>query len=167
GLMLVSNIGQANLESLYIVHKADDFGWPLREGPFMLDFEGDMSKIYALPANDSIFHFTYPAVQFDHDEGNAISGGFEYNGVKAKQLKGKYIFGDVVSGKLFFVEMKNLKDGSPSAIHQFKASVKGKVKSLRDICGDSRVDLRFAKDSHGEIYILTKADGMIYQLRDP
>ncbi len=68
-----------------------------------------------------------------------------------------------MSGKLFFVEMKNLKDGSPSAIHQFKASVKGKVKSLRDICGDSRVDLRFAKDSHVEIYILTKADGMIYQ----
>ena len=167
GLMLVSNIGQANIESVNIVHNGDDFAWPLREGPFVLDYEGDMKKIYELPANDSANHFQYPAIQYDHDDGSAVSGGFEYNGTAASLLKGKYIFGDIVSGKLFYADIKNLKDGVPATVHQFKVIFKNKETTLRQLCGDRRVDLRFAKDHRGEIYILTKADGMIYHLRNP
>jgi hypothetical protein len=32
------------------------------------------------------------------------------------------------------------------------------------VSGRGRVDLRFAEDSNGELYILTKSDGMIRQV---
>jgi glucose/arabinose dehydrogenase len=165
-LMLVSNIGQANIESVNIVNKGNDFGWPQREGPLVLDYEGDMRKVYALPSNDSVNHYTYPVLQYDHGEGSAISGGFEYTGSRVKQLKGKYIFGDVVSGKLFFTDTKELKPGHLATIREFNITNLHKRVTLKKLCGDARVDLRFGEDCNGEILILTKSDGMIYRLEN-
>ena len=68
-----------------------------------------MSNIFTLPADDSSYHVTYPVAQYDHDEGNAISGGFEYWGKNVPELQGKYIFGDIVKGRVFYVEMADLK----------------------------------------------------------
>jgi hypothetical protein len=50
-------------------------GWPIREGTFVINADENMSNIFPLPADDSIYHITYPVAQYDHDEGNAISGG--------------------------------------------------------------------------------------------
>jgi len=36
--------------------------------------------------------------------------------------------------------------------------------SLKELCRNDRVDLRFARDDQGELYISTKADGKIYRL---
>ena len=79
---------------------------------FLNAFFNNTGKIYPLPDNDSVYHVTYPVAQFDHDEGVAISGGFEYRGTAIPQLTGKYLFGDIASGKLFFVNMKDLKLGN-------------------------------------------------------
>jgi hypothetical protein len=37
-----------------------DLAGPTREGTFVLDPYGDITKVYPLPANDSIYHITYP-----------------------------------------------------------------------------------------------------------
>ena len=89
GQMLVSNVGHGNIESVYLIAKGNDYGWPIREGSFLLNAYADMSKVFALPANDSIYHITYPVAEYDHDEGKAISGGFEYTGNAIPLLKGK------------------------------------------------------------------------------
>jgi hypothetical protein len=52
-----------------------------------LNPDANMNNLYPLPADDSIFHFTYPAAAFDHDEGKAIEGGFEYEGVPFRNSK--------------------------------------------------------------------------------
>ena len=98
--MLVCNIGQANIESVNLIMPGHDYGWPIREGTFVLDPYGDLTKVYPLPANDSIYNITYPVAQFDHDGGTAISGGFEYWGTTIPQLTGKFIFGDIAIGKV-------------------------------------------------------------------
>ena len=36
--------------------------------------------------------------------------------------------------------------------------------TLKELCGSDRVDLHFGRDSRGELYILTKADGKVYKL---
>jgi hypothetical protein len=38
------------------------------------------------------------------------------------------------------------------------------METLRNICGSDRVDLHFGMDSHGELYILTKADSRVYKI---
>ena len=164
GLMLATNIGQANIEAIDIILKGHDYGWPVREGRFSMHPGGDINNLYPLPANDSSFHVTYPVAAFDHDEGKAIAGGFEYTGRAIPELIGKYLFGDIPSGRLFYVNIADLKPGQTATIKEWFVTLNDKRLSLRDICGQDRVDLRFARDEQGEIYIFTKPDGKIYKL---
>ena len=164
GKMIVSNIGDHNIESIDIVQKGNDFGWPIREGKFALHPNGDLTKIYPLPLNDSFYKITYPVAEFDHDEGKAISGGFEYTGKLIPQLKGKFLFGDIPGGRLFYVDVTDLKQGSEAPVKEWQLSINDSIKKLQQLCGDGRIDLRFGKDADGELYILTKADGKVYKI---
>lgn len=162
--MLACNIGHGNIESVNLILKGHDYGWPIREGNFVLNPYGQMNKVYPLPENDSTYHITYPIAQYDHDEGNAISGGFEYSGRAVPALKGKYLFGDIPSGRLFYIDMADVKQGRQALVKEWKITINGVTKSLNELCGSKRVDLHFGRDAQGEMYILTKADGRVYKL---
>jgi glucose/arabinose dehydrogenase len=164
---MVCNIGEANIESINLVMPGHDYGWPIREGNFVLDPYGDITKVYPLPANDSIYHITYPIAQYDHDGGwIAISGGYEYTGSAIPQLSGKFIFGDIASGRLFYIEMADVKQGKLAPIKEFKFSINGRrTTTFKEIAGnDNRVDMHFGRDARGELYILIKPDGKVYKL---
>jgi glucose/arabinose dehydrogenase len=164
GEMFVTNIGQGNIESVNLVNPGNDFGWPVREGNFALNPSANLNKAHPLPANDSTYHFTYPVIEYDHGEGKAISGGYEYTGNAIAALKGKFIFGDIPSGRLFYTNIADIEQGKQAAIREWKVAVNGITKPLTELCGSGRVDLHFGRDNHGEIYILTKADGKLYKL---
>ena len=164
GEMLACNIGQTNIESVNLIQPGHDYGWPVREGNFLLDPYGNLDTLYPLPANDSVFKFTYPVAEFDHDEGNAISGGFEYQGKTIPQLKGKYLFGDIPSGRLFFIETADIKSGEQAPVEEWKTALNGHPGTFRERIPAGRVDLHFGRDSQGELYILTKWDGKLYKL---
>ncbi|WP_169337661.1 PQQ-dependent sugar dehydrogenase [Segetibacter koreensis] len=164
GRMLVCNIGHGNIESVNLVMKGHDYGWPVREGSFVLNPYGELNKVYPLPVNDSSYHITYPIAEYDHDEGKAISGGFEYSGTSIPELKGKYLFGDIPTGRLFYIDMSDVKQGRQAIIKEWNISVDGKVKTLTELCGTGRVDVHFGRDSRGELYLLTKPDGKLYKL---
>ena len=165
GKMLACNIGQSNIETLNLIGPGNDYGWPIREGSFVLHPDGDLNNIYPLASNDSIYKITYPVAQFDHDWGvSAISGGFEYGGTAIPALKGKFLFGDIPTGKLFYVEMGDIKQGKQVAVKEWKITKDNIPTSLKKLCGNDRADLHFGKDSKGELYILTKTDGKVYKL---
>lgn len=167
GQLLAVNIGELNIESVNMIMPGHFYGWPIREGNFQERFFNEAGKIYALPSNDSIYHVTYPVAQFDHDEGTAIAGGFEYSGTSVPQLKGKYIFGDIGSGRLFYVETMDLRVGKQATIKKWNISMNGVSTSLAELCKNRRVEMRFGMDKKGEIYILTKPDGKVYKLVKP
>lgn len=164
GQLFISNIGHHNVESLYIISSGSDSGWPIREGTFVIDPSQNMHNIYPLPADDAQYNFTYPVAQYDHDEGNAIAGGFEYRGKALPQLVGKFVFSDIVKGRLFYVEMKDLKVGSQAPIKEWRVSLNGTIKTLSELSGTQKVDERFGRDSKGELYLTTKPDGKVYRL---
>lgn len=60
--------------------------------------------------------------------------------------------------------MADIKLGKQSPIKEWKVSIDGTVKTLKEVCGNDRVDLHFGRDAKDELYILTKADGKIYKL---
>src|SRR5450432_826993 len=165
GKMVATNIGQANIEALNIILKEHHYGWPQREGWFEIHPFGNINHVFTLPINDAESGITYPVAAFDHDEGKAIAGGFEYTGNQIPKLKGKYLFGDIPTGRLFYVSTKDLKTGGRATIKEWFVAIHGKRKTLKDLCGDSRVDLRFARDDQGEMYMTTKPDGKIYQFK--
>ena len=164
GQMLVSNIGHGNIESIDLVVKGHDYGWPVREGSFVLHPDGDLNKVYALRPDDSIYHITYPIAQYDHDEGKAISGGFEYTGSAVPKLKGKYLFGDIPTGRLLYINTDDIKQGRQAVIKEWNVSVNGTIRTIRELCGSERADIHFGKDLQGELYLLTKPDGKVYKL---
>lgn len=164
GKMIACNIGQANIESIDVISAGHDYGWPLREGSFLLDPYGNLSEVYPLPPNDTTYKITYPVAEYDHDEGKAISGGFEYTGHTIAILKGKYLFGDIPTGRLLYVDLADMKPGQQATVREWRILIDGEIKTLKELCGNDRVDLHFGRDSKGELYILTKADGKIYKL---
>jgi glucose/arabinose dehydrogenase len=109
GKMLIIDIRHSNAEEINIGIAGGGYGWPEREGSFLINHWGRMDTVYARPADDRPVHYTYPAAQYDHDEGSAISGGFVYTRKDIALLTGKYIFGDIVNGHVFYVESNALK----------------------------------------------------------
>jgi glucose/arabinose dehydrogenase len=163
GQMLAGNIGEHSIESVYLIESGHFYGWPIREGTFLERFFNNSGKVYPLPLDDSVYHITYPVAQFDHDEGTAICAGFDYNG-SAPALRGKFVFGDIGTGTLFFIDNKKIKQGKQENIYKWNIARHGKSTSLAEQCGNRRVDMRFSQDADGELYILTKADGKIYKV---
>jgi len=176
--MFVGNIGEHNIESIYEVHAGDNFGWTEREGPFVVK-EGDPTcSVYALPANDEEFGYTYPVAAYDHDRapgqarcsdsGDAVIGGFVYRGDDAVKLRGKYVFGDDVNGRIWYTQANQMQRGKGLAkIYELELyDTSDQRVTMQDLAGDDRVDLRFGTDSEGELYLLSKANGKIWRVVD-
>ena len=167
GKFLIADIGQGQIEEINLGVKGANYGWPLREGTFVTD-RTDASKLYTLPANDPTKGFTYPVAQYDHDgKAAAVTGGFVYRGSTIPALVGHYLFGDLISGRVFHVPVSELTLGRQAVVRELTFKQRGTAVTLRDLAagiGASRVDLRFGQDAAGEIYILTKQEGKIRKL---
>jgi glucose/arabinose dehydrogenase len=157
GRMMASEIGHKHIEEINLIEPGKFYGWPRREGSFVINPKGDMDKVYALPSDDEKFGATYPFLQFDHDDGLAIIAGyFPNSGI----FKGKFLFGDVPSGKVF---VSDLNESSPK-MQKVEIKYEGRETTLQELCGKPRVDLKFGQDKSGQVYVLTKADGKIYRV---
>ena len=164
GKMLASNIGQHNIEELNLILPGHDYGWPTREGSFVINLKESTRDLYPLAPDDEVYGMDYPVAEYDHDEGNAIIGGYEYRGDAIPALKGKYLFGDMVNGRLFYVEVDEIQPSAPAVMKEWKISLNGRVTSFKELCDDARLSMRFGRDHKGDIYISTMPDGKIYKL---
>jgi len=173
----VSDIGESNVEEVNILVGGANYGWPQREGTLALDVTSDPSSVFALPGNDASFGYRYPVAQYDHDEGRAIAGGFVYRVDPASPLYDKFIFGDIATGRILYADsaaMLAADDGDPATaaqVYELTLSVSGAPTTLLDVVraelsdpGLVRVDLRFASDLAGNLYVTTKQDGFIRRL---
>ena len=172
GRMYISDIGQDQVEEVNIGERGANYGWRLREGTFATGFglEGAQpGPVYPLPEDDD--GFVYPIAQYDHDEGNAISSGYVYEGTAIPELRGKFVFTELVRGRVFYIDAADSQN--PRQIKELRLSFEGVEKDLADIAsfpnsyapGQDRVDLRLGIDALGELYLLTKADGWIRKIR--
>ena len=164
GQLLLSNIGHGDIEALDWVLPGQDYGWPYMEGRFMLDPYGDLTQVYEPIASDSLAKkISLPVAQFDHDEAKAIAGGYEYLG-SIPELKGKFLFGDIPVGNLYYIFTKDIQAGKQAKVYEWQVSLDGKIIRLKDFSKKDRLELHFGRDAKGEIYIMTKADGKLYKL---
>ena len=170
GRLYLGHIGEHAIEAIYEVRPGDNFGWSEREGRYVFDRtpSAPCDRLFPLPADDA--GYVYPVAEYDHnpqpgwnctsDVGVAVAGGFVYRGNAIPALKGKYIFGDLVNGWVFYTEA--------SGLHLFNAA--GTAVRMQDLSGPGsvgspeRVDLRFGTDRSGELYILAKANGKIWKV---
>jgi mono/diheme cytochrome c family protein len=192
--LLAFNIGLTAWETVVIVKKGANYGYSLREGPQAMTMQG----MVPVPADDTIpvqitdtvtrgtVKPTYPVIAYPHTSsgGDAIAGGFIYRGTRIPGLRGKLLFGDITTGRIWYAEMADVlraDDGDPTTlapIRELDTGLRGLVEETfrarggqgealpgaAAVSGRGRVDVRFAEDSAGELYLLTKSDGMIRQV---
>ena len=192
--LLAFNIGLTAWETVVIIKKGANYGYPLREGPQAMTPQG----MTAVPADDTIpvqitdtvtrgrMTPTYPVIAYPHSAtgGDAIAGGIVYHGDRIPALKGKLLLGDITTGHLWYAEMKDVvsaDDGNPTTLaplHELDANLRRIVEETfrarggrgdvlpgaAAVAGRGRVDVRVAEDSAGELYLLTKSDGMVRQV---
>ena len=186
GTMFASDIGMNHVEEINIVRNGGNYGWMKREGFFENGRArgGALNELYPLPqeildgrVKDG---FTYPVVVFDHDEGRAVTDGFAYHG-RIAALRGKFVFGDVQSGRVFasdLAAMKKADDGIPKTV----APVEEIQLYVRDASGQRvdvsfrqlvekvmgkdlpRADLHIGRSRDGELFLTSRQDGMIRML---
>jgi glucose/arabinose dehydrogenase len=173
--MFLGHIGEHAIEGVYDVRAGANLGWPEREGAFVFD-KTDRCYLHSLPADDAKYGYEYPVAAYDHDPppdwscsgdvGRAISGGYVYRGRELPELYGKYIFGDLVDGRVFYTNEREMRRGRERApIHQLMLFDRtGNRVTMQDLAGDQRIDLRFGRDRAGELYLLSKANGKIWKV---
>jgi glucose/arabinose dehydrogenase len=185
GRLFLGNIGQWEIESIYEVVPGANFGFPVREGPFV---QGGNNRIFPLPEDDHLNGYTYPVAAYSHfrdpdttgDAGVAIAGGYVYRGSEVPQLNGLYLFSDIVSGEVWYtragqmrIPKQNAGVGGPEPHEQmaeiFEVSLRttdGEEITLQELAEDERVDTRLGIDRDGELYFLSKANGTIWKVVD-
>ncbi len=169
GTMYINDIGQTQIEEVNIGIPGANYGWRLREGTFATAFGiGGVrpNPVYPRPADEQ--EFVYPVAQYDHDEGAAISSGYVYRGAAIPELRGKYVFADLVRGRVFYIETEGLTPDRPAQIRELVVHIHGEPGNINEAFGHAntyarglRADLRLGIDSRGELYALTKGDGWV------
>jgi hypothetical protein len=182
--MFLGHIGEHAIEAIYEVQAGDNFGWSEREGAFVFDKQATdpCDRLLPLPADDARYGYTYPVAAYDHDPppgwdctsdvGRAVAGGFVYRGRALPELHGKYVFGDLVDGRVFYTEADQMRRGQGLApLHQLMLfDATGRRVTMPELSGPgapgdpNRVDLRFGRDGDGELYVLAKANGKVWKV---
>ena len=229
--LLANDIGHKSWEEINIVTRGGNYGWAEREGPEVV-FIGGPNDIKTAsqvgqpmrPSPDTVtvegidtpVAPIYPVAAFSHREGTAIGSGFVYRGKLMPQLTGKYVFSEIVTGRMFYADLAEMRAAQGAApgghavqlapihelqvIYQAPGSAAASNRRMFDIVADTfvrrngtpgttsalpggatgtgrgqldpygvaygggRSDVRFAVGGDGEIYVLSKSDGMIRKI---
>ena len=170
GDLILADVGQGTVEEIDRVVIGGNYGWAVKEGDFLFNRDtgavGERSP--GLPVG-LIEPISGPlgTLEYDHEDGIAITGGFVYRGTAIPELHGKYVFGDLairnapprVDGRLFYAD---LEDGT---IHEFLLP-----QFANGILPNGLTVHGFGEDGSGELYAMvtnTPANGtggIIYKI---
>jgi hypothetical protein len=198
--LIAASIGLRTWETVNIIKKGANYGYSQREGNELLQADNVTTKLPAVDkiatqigneVTDTVVVPTYPVVEYPHKPGggDAIGSGYLYTGKAVPALRGKYIFTDLSTGRIWWVDFKEMlsaDDGDPktlAAMHEVKISWNGQTydtmfpitmaayhtRGGKDpdlpgrgtVSGSGRADARFGADANGELYLFSKTDGVI------
>ncbi|HEY5480592.1 MAG TPA: PQQ-dependent sugar dehydrogenase, partial [Verrucomicrobiae bacterium] len=180
GDLIEADVGQNNIEEINRIVRGGNYGWAVKEGDFLFNQtngpSGPAGTIGAPPGNRSPgvpaglidpISGTMGTLEYDHNNGISITGGFVYRGTAMPELYGKYIFGDLalvaspvrVNGRLFYADLQT-GQMNVFTLPQFGSEI---LPSGLTVHG-------FGQDANGELYALatnTSANGtggVVYKL---
>ena len=91
GNLWVADVGQNKLEEIDLVENGRNYGWSALEG--------------SLPFREipgvNLAQMVLPIWEYDREQGKCVTGGYVYDGDLSASLKGTYIYGDFISGRIW------------------------------------------------------------------
>jgi len=150
GDLYIADVGQDRWEEVHVVpgggEGGENLGWDLFEG-----FHERPRRVKE--ARKAILDACLPpAVEYTHQHGVSITGGFVYRGAAIPELAGSYFFADYASGLLRSFRWK---DGAVSDYWEWRAALDPQ----------KRVTMvaSFGEDEAGELYLVS-LDGKVRRL---
>ena len=135
GELWVADVGQNAWEEINLMTRPGNYGWNGREGTHCYQ-----------TSNCKNPEFIDPVLEYDHDEGCSVTGGYVYRGNAIKSLQGKYLYGDFCSGTIWAASKKN----------------QGVYKSSQLLSSGLNI-ASFGEGNDGEVYVVN-LEGELYQL---
>ena len=180
GDLIEADVGQNDIEEINRVLIGHNYGWAVKEGAFLFNQtngpDGPAGTVGEPPGNFSpgvpsglTDPITGPQgiLEYDHNNGISITGGFVYRGSGMPELYGKYIFGDLAlianpvreNGRLFYADLQL------GTIHVFTLPQVGS-----EILPSGETVHGFGQDGNGELYAMATDTppngngGVVYKL---
>jgi len=135
GQLWLADVGQDSWEEVNIINKPGNYGWNGKEGRHCYK-----------SAHCGNPEFIDPVIEYNHDEGCSITGGYVYRGKQIPGLNGIYLYSDFCSGKLWGA--RQTATGAYESFQLFETNLN--VAS-------------FAQGNDGEIYLVHLRGG-VYKL---
>lgn len=137
----LGDVGGVLWEEVNLVQEGGNYGWDCYEGPAQNQFTAEKcgGKTFILPR-----------LQYDHNFGQAITGGVVYRGNDMPELYGWYIYADFYSGRIWAVDTAGA--GGPV-----------QLLNLGGTGGAPAGVVSFTLGLDGEVYVVDYSDG-IYKL---
>jgi len=143
GDLYIGDVGQDAWEEVDVATAAQgagrgaNFGWNVTEG----------RHCFANP-NCDVSKFTLPLLEYSHQEGCSVTGGFVYRGAAIPALQGHYFYADYCQG---WVRSFRMQDGMAAEAQQWPGLAPGgNVPS-------------FGQDAAGELYVMN-AGGQVFRI---
>jgi glucose/arabinose dehydrogenase len=99
GDLYVADVGQDRWEEIDFVRDPGrerlNFGWDVFEGPDRLEDKR--------PTGDA--PLVWPVTVYGHDQGCSVTGGHVYRGALLPAMRGRYLYGDYCSGRVWSLRM--------------------------------------------------------------
>jgi len=117
---------------------------------------------YELPEGYDTSKLVMPVLEYGHDLGCSITGGYVYRGKKYPALQGTYFFSDFCSGRIWGLRRKGDRPGSGMPSTPTEVSDDWEWAEFLD----TRLDVSsFGVDEEGEIYVLDYNGGTVFHLK--
>jgi glucose/arabinose dehydrogenase len=137
GALWAGDVGQSEYEEIDLVQRGGNYGWNIMEGFHCFGTSScDQSGL------------ELPVVEYSHDLGCSVTGGYVYRGRSVPSLRGVYVYADLCSG----------------IVWGLRYNANGPSSSRRLVEVDFRVP-SFGVDAQGELYLLG-FDGGIHRFVD-
>lgn len=131
------DVGQSAFEEIDIIEKGGNYGWDVMEG----------NHCYEPSSGCNQTGLKKPVWEYGRDLGISVTGGFVYRGSTHTQLKGKYIYADFGSGRIWALNVSNINQPVNSLLLQADFNIAS-----------------FGVDQANELY-LCSFDDKIYKLK--
>jgi len=140
GDLWCGDVGWEMWELVQRVVKGGNYGWSLKEGVQPVNTEAPIGPTAPLR----------PAVALPHTISRSVTGGVVYGGKSTPELRGRYVYGDYVTGKLWSLYFKD-----------------GQVTEEQELADSPLAIVAFGADPQGEMLIVDYNGGLYRLIPSP
>jgi glucose/arabinose dehydrogenase len=135
----IGDVGQNMREEIDILRRGANYGWNFMEGDLC----------YPEPTRCVKRRFQKPVWTIPRSQGRSVTGGYVYRGEIFKRLRGSYIYGDFVTGKIW------------------RLSKRGRRYTNRVLLSSDSNISSFGQDASGEIYVVDHSGSILKLIARP